>query len=215
MLIYLLNIILLFSSTGNDFQTSLKKYLEKQLSMYNKFEYEIIQMPKDYSSIEIISGTELELNGNRLMIPVLLTKESKKRESHITVKLRLYKNVVTVINKIESRKDLSASDFEMKNLDVSLVRGTPFSSLEEINSYRTKIALNPGTILIREVLEEKPVIQNGDLVKASFINGNVTVSIEANARQEGAVGDIIRIVTQSKQQYKAKVIDSSNVNILE
>ncbi|MFA6596778.1 MAG: flagellar basal body P-ring formation chaperone FlgA [Ignavibacteriaceae bacterium] len=183
--------------------------------MYNKFEYEIIQMPKDYSAIEIISGTELELNGNRLMIPVLLTQESKKRESHITVKLRLYKNVATVINKVESRKDLSASDFEMKNLDVALVRGTPFSSLEEINNYRTKIALNPGTILIREVLEEKPVIQNGDLVKASFINGNVTVSIEANARQEGAVGDIIRIVTQSKQQYKAKVIDSSNVNILE
>ncbi|MFA4923752.1 MAG: flagella basal body P-ring formation protein FlgA, partial [Ignavibacteriaceae bacterium] len=70
-------------------------------------------------------------------------------------------------------------------------------------------------ILIREVLEEKPVIQSGDLVKASFINGNVIVSMEANARQEGAVGEIIRVVTQNKKQYRVKVVDSLNVNILE
>ena len=230
MMLYLLNIVFLFSINGpassegsfgqgeNDFRNSLKEYLEEQLSMYDRFEYEIIPDTigtEDYSTIEIVHGTALKLDKNIVTVPVLLTKENKKRESCVKVKLRLYKNVVTVRNKVGSKKDLNASDFELKSLDVSLLKGTPFSSLEEINSFRTKIALTPGRILIREVLEEKPVIQSGDLVKASFINGNVIVSMEANARQEGAVGEIIRVVTQNKKQYRAKVVDSLNVNILE
>lgn len=215
MMLYLLNIIILFSLNGNDFRDSLKDYLTKQLSMYDSFDYEIMQMPKDYSSLSIVGGTALTLNKNIVSVPVLLVKENKKTESFIKVKLHLYKNVVTVRNKIRSRSDLNASDFEVKSLDVSLLKGIPFTSLEEISSFRTKIALNPGTILVREVLEAKPVIQSGDLVKASLTNGNVTVTIEANARQEGAPGEIIRVVTQNKKQYKAKVVDSSNVNILE
>lgn len=215
MMLYFLHIILLFSLNGGDFRDSLKDYLTKQLSMYDSFDYEIMQMPKDYSSLSIIGGTALNLNRNILSVPVLLVKENGKSESFIKVKLHLYKNVVTVKNKIRSRSDLNPSDFEVKTLDVSLLKGTPFFSLEEISSFRTKIALNPGTILVREVLEAKPVIQSGDLVKASLTNGNVTVTIEANARQEGAPGEIIRVVTQNKKQYKAKVVDSSNVNILE
>ncbi|MFA6978839.1 MAG: flagellar basal body P-ring formation chaperone FlgA [Ignavibacteriaceae bacterium] len=214
-MLYLLNIIILFSLNGNDFHESLKDYLTKQLSMYDSFDYEIVEMPKDYSSLSIVNGTALTVNRNIVSVPVLVIKENKKSESFIKIKLHLFKNVVTVRNKIRSRSDLNDSDFEVKSLDVSLLKGIPFSSLEEISSFRTKIALNPGTILVREVLEAKPVIQSGDLVKASLTNGNVTVTIEANARQEGAPGEIIRVVTQNKKQYKAKVIDSSNVNILE
>ncbi len=215
MMLYLLNIIILFSLNGNDFRDSLKDYLTKQLSMYDSLDYEIMQMPKDYTSLLIVDGSALTLNRNIVSVPIMLVKEKKKSESFIKVKLHLYKNVVTVRNKIRGRSDLNASDFAVKSLDVSLLKGTPFTSLEEIASFRTRIALNPGTILVREVLEAKPVIQSGDLVKASLTNGNVTVTIEANARQEGAPGEIIRVVTQNKKQYKAKVVDSSNVNILE
>jgi len=215
MMLHLLNIIFLFSLNGSDFRSSLKDYLDKQLSMYERFEYEIISMPEGYASIEILSATALNMNKNILTVPVFLIKENKKSEAVVKVKLRLYKNVVTVRNKIESKKNLNAADFELRTLDVSLLRGTYFTSLEEISSYRTKVALHPGAILIREVLVAKPVIKSGDLVKASLKNGSVTITIEANARQEGAVGDVIRVVTQNKTQYKAKVVDSSNVNILE
>jgi len=214
-MLHLLNIIFLFSLNGSDFRSSLKDYLDKQLSMYERFEYEIISMPEGYASIEILSATALNMNKNILTVPVFLIKENKKSEAVVKVKLRLYKNVVTVRNKIESKKNLNAADFELRTLDVSLLRGTYFTSLEEISSYRTKVALHPGAILIREVLVAKPVIKSGDLVKASLKNGSVTITIEANARQEGAVGDVIRVVTQNKTQYKAKVVDSSNVNILE
>lgn len=215
MMLYLLNIIILFSLNGNDLSDSLKDYLTKQLSMYDSFDYEIVQMPKNYSSLSIVDGGALTLMRNIVSVPVMMVKEKKKSESFIKVKLHLYKNVVTVRNKIRSKSNLIVSDFETRTLDVSLLRGTPFTSVEEISSFRTKIALNPGTILVREALESKPVIQSGDLVKASLTNGNVTVTIEANARQEGAPGEIIRVVTQNKKQYKAKIVDSSNVNILE
>ncbi len=215
MMIYLLNIILLFSLNGSDFRDELKDYLTRQLTMYDSFEYEIMQMPKDYSSISIEKGTALNLNRNIVSVPVLLVKENKKSESLVKVKLRLYKKVVTVLNKIESKTDLNSSEFDLKTLDVSLLKGTPFFSLDEVSLFRTKIKLNPGSILTREALEAKPVIKSGDLVKASLINGNVVITIEANARQEGAVGEVIRVVTKNKKQYRAKVVDSTNVNILE
>lgn len=215
MMLYLLNIIMLFSLNGSDFRNELKEYLTRQLTMYDSFDYEIMQMPKDYSSILIEKGTALNLNRNIVSVPVLLVKDNMTSESLIKVKLRLYKKVVTVRNKIESKTDLNASEFEFKTLDVSLLNGTPFFSLEEVFSFRTKIKLNPGSILIHEALEAKPVIKSGDLVKASLINGNVVITIEANARQEGAVGEVIRVVTQNKKQYRAKIVDATNVNILE
>ena len=215
MMLYLLNIIILFSLNGSDFRDELKDYLTRQLTMYDSFDYEIMQMPKDYSSISIEQGTALNLNRNIVSVPVLLVKENKKSESLVKVKLHLYKKVVTVRNKIESKTDLNSSEFDLKTLDVSLLKGTPFFSLDEVSSFRTKIKLNSGSILIHEALEAKPVIKSGDLVKASLINGNVVISIEANARQEGAVGEVIRVVTQNKKQYRAKVVDQTNVNILE
>ena len=215
MMLYLLNIIILFSLNGNEFRDELKDYLTRQLTMYDSFDYEIMQMPKDYSSISIEQGTALNLNRNIVSVPVLLVKENKKSESLVKVKLHLYKKVVTVRNKIESKTDLNSSEFDLKTLDVSLLKGTPFFSLDEVSSFRTKIKLNSGSILIHEALEAKPVIKSGDLVKASLINGNVVISIEANARQEGAVGEVIRVVTQNKKQYRAKVVDQTNVNILE
>ncbi|MDP3150464.1 MAG: flagellar basal body P-ring formation chaperone FlgA [Ignavibacteria bacterium] len=215
MMLYLLNIIILFSLNGNEFRDELKDYLTRQLTMYDSFDYEIMQMPKDYSSISIEQGTALNLNRNIVSVPVLLVKENKKSESLVKVKLHLYKKVVTVRNKIESKTDLNSSEFDLKTLDVSLLKGTPFFSLDEVSSFRTKIKLNSGSILIHEALEAKPVIKSGDLVKASLTNGNVTITIEANARQEGAVGDLIRVVTQNKKQYRAKVVDQTNVNILE
>lgn len=215
MMLYLLNIIMLFSLNGSDFRDELKDYLTRQLTMYDSFEFEIMQMPKDYSSISIEKGTALNLNRNIVSVPVLLVKENKKSESLVKVKLHLYKKVATVRNKIESKTDLNSSEFDLKTLDVSLLKGTPFFSLDEVSSFRTKIKLNSGSILIHEALEAKPVIKSGDLVKASLINGNVVISIEANARQEGAVGEVIRVVTQNKKQYRAKVVDPTNVNILE
>lgn len=183
--------------------------------MYDDFEYEIMQMPEKYSAIEIITGSPLNMSANVITVPVVVTLEKSKRSSCIKLRLHLYKNVLTAKNKIESRSLLNAADFELKKIDVSFVKGTPVSSLDEVNRFKTKVAITPGRILVREILEPKPVILNGDLVKASLSNGNVTVSLEANARQDGAVGEIIRVVTPDKKQYRAKVVDSSNVNILE
>jgi len=60
-----------------------------------------------------------------------------------------------------------------------------------------------------------PIMLSGGKVNAHAISGNVVVSIEAFARQDGAEGDVIRIITKEKKIFKARVIDGLNVQILE
>lgn len=41
------------------------------------------------------------------------------------------------------------------------------------------------------------------------------VSTDAYARNDGSIGDVISIRTKSSKQFRAKIVDSKNVNIIE
>jgi len=60
-----------------------------------------------------------------------------------------------------------------------------------------------------------PLIKSGDKINVSTIRGSVIVTADAIARQDGRLGEVIRIVTKNNKQFKAKVIDSNNVILVE
>lgn len=215
MILTIIHIAALIFLGGNSFDQELKLYLEKQFSLYDGFSYEIIQSPKEVSALTVNEAEPLKVVENMVSVPVFYNKDGKQKATTVKLRLHLFQQVVTAVKKIKSREDLSPADFTLERQDITLFKGTPITSLSEVVNYKTKISLYPGKILTKEIVELKPVVLSGDLVKASITNGNVTISLEANARQDGAVGDVIRVVTQTKKQYRAKVMDSTNVNIIE
>ncbi len=214
-MITLLLSVIMFLAPGGNLKDEVGTYLKEKLSYYKSFEFEIVKAPEKYSSIEIINR-ELDLRGNIIHLPVkVFEAQGKSSMSYLSVKLKLYNDALVSVKLISRNEKLNASFFEFKKVEVTGVRGTPVKTIEGIDSYRSKSTINPGEIVVEEHIEPFPVILSGDRITAHSISGNVVISVEAFARQDGAEGDVIRIITKEKKLFKARVIDGLNVQILE
>lgn len=212
----LLILALLFSS-GSGVKENLAKYLKANLSGYKDFKYEIVRMPADKDSkLEILKNKEISLSGNLAYVPVRLTDKDKRvSRAFITVRLKLYKNVLVAVKPLNRKENLTASDFEFKEMDITQINGTPFTSEKDIKSLRSKIFIKSGNVLIKEMVEPVPLINAGDPVKAFYIEGSVAITTDAISRQDGLKGEIIRIMSKDGKQFKAKVADAHDVLIIE
>ncbi len=203
------------NSQDNYLKKEISNYLDKVFSGYESYEYQIIQMP-EAESIKLIHKNELNLHKSLLYLPVeIKDKLNRTRNSFITLKLKLYKNVLVVINSLERNHVFSPKDVKIEKLDINQINGTPFTSINDVSDFRSKVNIKPETVLIKEILELKPVIKSGDKISARVIEGKVMLTVDAFSRQDGAEGDVIKIRTKDNKQFTAKVIDSKNVLIIE
>ena len=140
---------------------------------------------------------------------------NRTKHSYITLKLKLYKKVFVANNLLKRNQPISSSDLNIEKIDVSEINGTPLTSADNVSDFQTKINIKPGTILINEIVEPKPVITKGEKISARVIRGKVMLTVDAFSRQDGAEGEVIKIRTNNNKQFSAKVIDSKNVLIIE
>ncbi len=203
------------NSQDNYLKKEINNYLDKVFSNYESYDYQIIQMPKG-ESIKLVRKNELNLHKSLLYLPVEIKDNlNRTRNSFITLRIKLFKNVLVVKNSLERNHIFSSADVKIEKLDINQINGTPFTDINEVSDFRSKININPETVLIKEIIEPKPAVYSGDKISARVIKGKVMLSIDAYSRQDGAKGDIIKIRTKDNKQFKAKVIDSKNVLIIE
>ena len=216
-MVYAFLILITFLSTPNEsLKKSVGEYLKDKLTQYDKYEYTIVKVPTFDGKYEIRNETKINLSNSFAYIPIKIVRpNSSVIQTYITVRLKLFKTVCIAKNMIEPGQPVSDNDAELKLVNVTDLRGTPIGSLNELNGWRSKVKIAPGSVLIKEFLDEIPVIYKGDQITASAIAGSVKISTKAEAKQDGVVGDIIYIVTKDKKQFKAKIIDSNNVIIVE
>ncbi len=212
---FLLLISILFTP-NEKLKKSVEDYLNKNLTQYDKYEFTIVKAPEVKDDFEIRNEAKINLNNSFAYIPIKVTKpNSGIVQTYITVRLKLFKKICIAKNEIEREQPLSNDNIELKLMDVTDLHGTPVESLNDLNGWRSKVKIEPGSILLKELLEQIPVINKGDHVTAIAVSGNVKISTSAQARQDGTAGDIIYIVTKDKKQFKAKIIDSNNVMVVE
>lgn len=214
MLLYLFTILLLVSNPSEKFKEELDGYLNSRLPGYERIDYNILQFPDDSKNVDLIDDGNLQLSGNMAFVPVKITDTyNRSRKAFITVRLKLFKKVLVVKNKIKPRENFSKDDFEIRVFDVGKIKGTPVEITDSISSYRSKVYLRPGEVLIREMTEDRPVILVGDPVTINAYSGNVIATVKGTAKQDGCPGDLISVATQNNKTFRAKVIDSHNVVI--
>jgi len=221
-LITILSVLLFlsFHSPQDDFKQQLEDYLHKNLSSYASFEYEIISKQLDLKKFkaEIIEDEPLVIKGDLANIQIKLIQNNHELRSVLNLRLKLYKELLVSVGEIKKEEPLSINDFNSVKINIANLKGTPFNSLEELNEYEAKININPGTVLIKEIMEKAPVIRPGSKIEAVLERGNVFVSMEAYSKQEGAKGDIIKIevpMNGSRKIFKAKIENSNKATIIE
>jgi flagella basal body P-ring formation protein FlgA len=213
---FILIISSFFIHNGDSLKTDVDNYLKKNLSKYESFDYKVLEIPSDFKQIEIIENKDFNLCGNLVYIPVnIVTKSGRAVKSIVRVRVKLYKSILVTARRIERNKNLNVSDVVLRKTDITEIQGSFRTNANGIESFRTKILLKQGDPVIEENIEPKPIILTGDKIEAKLTSGSVLISFDAFSKQDGIPGGTITIMSKDKKQYKAKVIDSVNVNVIE
>ncbi|RMD50498.1 MAG: flagella basal body P-ring formation protein FlgA [Ignavibacteria bacterium] len=210
-LIYILSFIFIGQGSTLD---SLERYLTERFTDYNRVEFELIQ-PKDIESFSILENSEINRSGSYVYLPAIVKhKDGKNKREIISVKVKLYKTVLVARSNIKLNSPLNINDFIIAEKDVTTSNGELFTDIRSLNNYKAARFIRKGAILKQNYLKRIPVVNKGDKIKAKFVDGNVMIQLDVIARNEGYIGEIIRVMKGNKY-FKAKIIDSQNVLIME
>lgn len=212
----IINILCFFLLTfGNGFEKEVKNYLDKKLSGYNKYEFEIAHAPRSYKKIEIEDGEQFKLNRGILFLPVKITHtDNSTSKSIVTIKVKLFKKIAKTINSAKRNDKILSNNLASDVAEITNLNGTPINLNKDYSEYRIKQNLKAGVVLLEEHLELTPIIQKGEKAILHTGSNGVNVSLEVITRKDGVAGDIITVVNGSKM-YKAKVIDQFNLSLVE
>ena len=210
-------IIILNLFTGNSgFETELQKYVLRNYSSYEKIEFQITDNLSAVSKIVIDDEREPRLNKNTLLVPVkLISRNKSESKSFITLKVKLYKTVFVASQDIQKDELISNDQFRKELKEVSQLNGTLFNEGDFPVATKSKVKIKEGNILLNEMIEKSPdVLPNERLILHAGRNG-VDITTEVVSREKGNIGDIIRVVSDQKKIFSAKIIDRYNVLLIE
>ncbi|NMB82656.1 MAG: flagellar basal body P-ring formation protein FlgA [Ignavibacteria bacterium] len=210
-------LVILNMFAGNSgFESDLQKYLVRTFSSYEKIEFQIEEKLNLNSKIIIDDEREARLNKNLLYVPVkLISRNKSESNSFISVRIKLFRKVWVSNQEIQKDEMLSTFQFRKELKDVALLNGTVFSDEELPVASRSKVKIREGMVLLNEMFEKNPdVLPNDRLILHAGRNG-VDITTEVTSREKGSVGDIIRVLSDQKKIFTAKIIDKYNVLLIE
>jgi len=189
--------------------------LMRTYSGYKSIEIEFTQPIGDFESVTLSSSKSISVNNNIALVPVRINKRGIITEKYISARIKLFKEVYICVRGVGRNNQLQSGDCKIDTVDVALFKKKPVETNVPITTFKYRNNLRPGEILFSEDLVRMPVVMNGDRITAEYNLNGVVVSFEAVARQNGAEGDCIIIISSDKKQFKAKVINNSTVEVME
>ena len=98
--------------------------------------------------------------------------------------------------------------------DISKLSGHAFISISDLIGNRCRHLIQSGRIITRRMTEIPPLIERGEKVTIQMVKGRLTITSSGIARQDGWLGDRIRIRTpQSQRELLAMVRGEQTVEI--
>lgn len=208
-------ILLPFLLSDVELDKEVNSYLQSNFSNYIKYEYEILKVPSTFDKIEISKNRGCTLSKDLVHIPVRVTNNNNETfDSHLMVKVKLYQFALIANDNIERNTDLDQTQFRVEIIDVTELRSEPLP-VHELQNLRNRLFVQKGSPLLKEMVEEKPVIEPGDVIWLNSTLGSVNVKISVISRQEGRVNEVIRVKSDDNKLFRAKVLDNKNVLVME
>jgi len=118
---------------------------------------------------------------------------------------------------INRNSDVSISDISWEKREVTEIRSDWIKkdNTRLKNRCWTRKKLKQGEILLERDIEKRPEVVVGDQVMILAEKGNIQISVPGIARQNGKIGDIIKVVnSQYNKVIRAKVNDEATVVVL-
>jgi len=202
---------------GSNETLDISSVLQKKLSNYKRFEYKLVSHRKiDFTKIKFDSDRETRLASGYAYLPIKVRAFSNNyKNSTLTVKVKLYEDVAVANYKLKRSEKITTNDFRIEEREVSSLRSKPIKTFKELRKLRVKRSIKQDAILEDNMFEAIPDVKKGDRISAVYQKGIVKISFDVVARTEGVIGKTIKVKRTDNKIFKAVVLDSKQVKIIE
>ncbi|MBL4789463.1 MAG: flagellar basal body P-ring formation protein FlgA [Kordiimonadaceae bacterium] len=173
-------------------------------------------LPSDYSVQDIELGS-FDLNSRqdrftaKLLIPTGTNEPTEIRITGTIDEVRLVPmfNRVITPGEVITKADISWVEYPAKRINRNaLLSGS------QILGYTVRRALSPGKPLLQNDLRKPVAVKKGSILQMTYKAGNLTLSVQGRALEDGGIGETIRIMNPvSKKTIFAEIINSGQARI--
>lgn len=114
---------------------------------------------------------------------------------------------VPVVTDDLDRGDLLDGWLRLERADITTLRDIVDVSVVRQSGWTATRAIRAGTVLTARLAQRPTAIEDGDAIRVSYDRGAVRVTLHCQARERGAIGDIIRAACSDPYGlYRVRVV---------
>lgn len=151
-----------------------------------------------YNGIGIPSGFTL--------FDVILDNHQRNPQANIQAYVGITQWLPVPTHRIMSGESLSSQQFSMAWVDVTRQSGQFITDSHLFNGQVAGRNLREGVPVRQSELRRIPIVEAGDLVVVHYMRDGLSIALQGIARQDGAVGDRIRVHNEeTRKTYTATI----------
>ncbi len=137
------------------------------------------------------------------------------RTARVTVRTSLSLRVVTARGPVNQQAQVRPDDVETTVRTFDSVASLPVLDPEAVIGLRAKRFIPVGSAIHAKDLEPVPLVRRGQMVKVSSVAGSVEVFSAAKSREEGGLGDLVRLQSGRRrgEQITGIVVGERHVRV--
>lgn len=130
------------------------------------------------------------------------------------LRAELWQEAFVTRKQINARELLSITDFTMRPVDALRLRDALVPPTTNLANFSTRSTVAANKPLFWGDLEARTLVNRGEPVKVLAVNGALSITMNARALEDGALGDIVTVRNlQSNKRIQGEVTDENTVRI--
>lgn len=183
----------------------------KVVAKIEKIPYETLEIPD--GKLNIDTYVNLQSFNSFTVAKIDILVDGKKFKTFGTpVKLYVYDEVWVANDLINRGKSLSRANLIIEKKELGLMAAIAVRKDFNLYNCLTKKTYKPGDIIDTRYIEKVPLIIKNSPVSVIFEGSNMSITMSAQALDDGKLGDYIRVRSKKyKKEYIGKVISNNTI----
>lgn len=171
----------------------------------------ILPYGKPEIKVETVSHTPTKGTIPLRFIILIDGKECERR--NIPFKAEIIKEVIVAVKEIAMNENIESDDLAIAKCDVG-INSEFFIEKTNIIGKRAKRPISSGTIITSSMIEDLPIIKQGDLVTMVIESTKFRITAQGKAKENGKIGQFIKVAnTVTMKEVIARVLNDKTVQV--
>lgn len=175
---------------------------QERCEVHARWKGDVVLEEQGPVEIEVRPLSSRPLRGAGLVRVELKVKGQTCRTLTVTVDTRIYRRVLVASRVIRRGELLGENLLEQEERDITLLKDGCYTEIDQVKGMQARRPMNAGDIFTRQHSESVPLVRQGDAVELVVDSGNMQLSTQGVALQDGGAGVRIRV----KNQESGKIL---------